>query len=146
MGIAALAVTKLVLAQGFSFTIASPVASQDYRFKSAAFVFRTEGCSDPAKAQITATAEGIVKGEHKTVALTATPGNKPGVYGITQTWAPEGKWVVALKGSCDRSSAGAIVPIGPQGLLRDSAKFFAHPPSASDIETALKALESGGGK
>ena len=48
-------------AQGFTFTIGSPVASQDFQFKVASFVFRTDGCADPGKAQISATAEGIVK-------------------------------------------------------------------------------------
>ena len=59
LGIAACAVGAL-FAEGFSFTIGSPVASQDFQMKSAAFVFRTEGCAEPAKSQITGTAEGLV--------------------------------------------------------------------------------------
>ena len=51
------------LAEAFSFEIASPVAAQDFRFKSAAFVFRTTGCPEPAKAEITATGEGLAGGE-----------------------------------------------------------------------------------
>ena len=47
--IAALATAALALAGTFTFTIGSPVASQDFRAKTAAFVFRTEGCADPAK-------------------------------------------------------------------------------------------------
>jgi hypothetical protein len=35
------AMAALVLAEGFTFTIGNPVASQDYRAKAAAFVFRT---------------------------------------------------------------------------------------------------------
>ena len=52
LGIVACAVASLAMAEGFTFTIASPVASQDYMSKTAAFVFRTEGCADPAKSQI----------------------------------------------------------------------------------------------
>ena len=53
------------LAQAFSFEIASPVAAQDFRFKSAAFVFRTTGCPEPAKAEITATGEGLAGGAYR---------------------------------------------------------------------------------
>jgi len=69
LGIAACAVGALALADGFTFTIGSPVASQDFQAKSAAFVFRTESCADPAKSQIDATAEGLVKGARRSVPL-----------------------------------------------------------------------------
>jgi len=42
-GIAACAAAALVLAEGFTITVGSPVASQDYQAKGAAFVFRTQG-------------------------------------------------------------------------------------------------------
>jgi len=68
LGIAACAVGALALADGFTFTIGSPVASQDFQAKSAAFVFRTESCAEPAKSQIDATA-GFVKGARRSVPL-----------------------------------------------------------------------------
>ena len=36
-------------------------------------------------------------------------------------------WVVSLKGACAGESAGAIVPFGPKGIIRESAKFFPRP-------------------
>jgi hypothetical protein len=144
--IAACAVTALALAEGFTFSIGSPVASQDFHMKAAAFVFRTEGCAEPAKAQIAATAEGLVKGARRSVVLKIVAGTKPNIYGIYQNWPAEGDWVVSLKGTCGNASAGAIVPIGPKGFIRESSKFFPRPATDIEISDSLKALSHGGSK
>src|ERR1700678_929115 len=126
---------------GFSFTIGNPVASQDFHFKTAAFVFRTESCADPAKAQISATAEGIVRGARQSVVLKIRAAStKPGVYAVNQSWPAEGDWVVSLRGTCGSASAGAIVPMGPKGFIRESSKFFARPATDAEIDASLKAL------
>ena len=144
VGIVACAVVPLALAEGFTFTIGSPVASQDYRTKTAAFVFRTEGCADPGKSQISGTAEGLAKGTRRSLALKVLATSKPGVYAVDQNWPAEGAWVVNLKGSCDGANAGALVPIGPRGFLRESSKFFTRPATDTEIEMSLKALAKGG--
>lgn len=125
----------------FAFTIGNPVASQDFHFKTAAFVFRTESCADPAKAQISATAEGVVKGARRSVTLKVMPAStKPGVYAVNQSWPAEGDWVVSLRGTCGSASAGAIVPMGPKGFIRESLEFFARPATDAEIDASLKAL------
>lgn len=125
----------------FAFTIGNPVASQDFHFKTAAFVFRTESCVDPAKAQISATAEGVVKGARRSVTLKVMPAStKPGVYAVNQSWPAEGDWVVSLRGTCGSASAGAIVPMGPKGFIRESLEFFARPATDAEIDASLKAL------
>jgi len=144
--IAALAFAALAQAEDFTFSIASPVAAQDFHAKTAAFVFRTQGCADPAKSQIGATAEGLVQGVRRTVALNVQAMSKPGVYAVYQTWGAEGQWVVNLKGTCQDASAGAIVPIGPKGFVRESAKFFSRPATNAEIEASLKALAKSGNK
>ncbi|MGA3039508.1 MAG: hypothetical protein ABSF54_01820 [Bryobacteraceae bacterium] len=140
LGLAACAMAALALAQEFAFTIGSPVAAQDFRAKGAAFVFRTQGCADPAKSQISARAEGLVKGVRRSVALKVEAMAKPGIYAVYQTWPAEGRWVVTLNGTCHDSSAGAIVPIGPKGFVRESSKFFSRPAAHVEIEASLKAL------
>src|SRR2546430_8938715 len=127
LSIAACAAAVLVLGEGFTFTVGSPVASQDYQAKGAAFVFRTQGCAEPAKSQIGATAEGLVKGSRRSVALKVVAMSKQGVYGVFRNWPNEGDWVVNLKGTCANASAGAIIPIGPKGFIRESSKFFPRP-------------------
>jgi hypothetical protein len=137
LGIAACVLAK---AEGFAFTIGSPVASQEFQMKTAAFVFRTEGCAEPTKPQITATAEGIVKGARKSLVLKVLAGSKPNVYAVFQQWPAEGDWVVDLKGTCASASAGAVVPIGPKGFIRESSKFFPRAATDAEVETLLKAL------
>src|SRR5271169_2370047 len=116
LGIAVCALAASALRQEFKFTIGSPVASQDFQMKSAAFVFRTEGCAEPAKSQIGATAEGLVKGARRSVSLKVMASAKPGIYAVYQTWPAEGDWVVSLKGTCAEANAGAIVPIRGNGF------------------------------
>jgi len=144
--VAACAAAALALAETFTFTIGSPVASQDFRAKRAAFVFRTNGCADPAKAHVSGTAEGLVKRARQSVALQIGAMSKPGVYAVYQNWSAEGEWVVNLRGTCDGASAGAIIPVGPRGFGRESAKFFPRPANEAEIESSLKALTQGGGK
>ena len=140
------AMAALALGEGFTFTIGNPVASQDYQAKGAAFVFRTEGCAEPAKSQISGTAEGLVDGARRSAALRILSVSKPGVYAVYRTWAAEGDWVVSLKGTCADASAGAIIPMGPKGFVRESSKFFPRPATNAEIETSLKSLAKGGSK
>ncbi len=146
LGIAACALASLAMAEGFTFNIASPVASQEAVSKTAAFVFRTQGCADPAKSQVGGTAEGVVKGERRSVALTVRALSKPGVYAVYQNWPSEGEWLVNLKGSCADENAGALIPIGPKGFIRESSKFFPRAATDAEVEKSLKALTQGGKK
>jgi hypothetical protein len=146
LGIAGFILVALALAEGFTFAIGNPVASQDFRFKSAAFALRTEGCAEPAKSQINGTAEGIVKGERRSVVLRVMSASKPGVYAVDQNWPPEGEWVVSLRGTCAGQSAGAIILMGPKGFIRESSKFFPRPATAAEIDAALKDLAKRGSK
>jgi hypothetical protein len=134
---------QVALAAGFTFSIGNPVAAQDFRFKTAAFVFRTEGCADSVKPQIGGTAEGLVNGVRRSMALNVVETSKPGVYAVGQNWPGEGAWVVALNGTCADANAGAIVPIGPHGFIRESAKFYPRPATKAEIEQSLKALAKG---
>ncbi len=135
-----------VLAEKFSFNIASPVAAQDFRAKGSSFVIRTEGCAETIKPQITATAEGKLNGERQTRTLQVGALQKPGVYAIWQGWPNEGDWVVSIAGTCGDAKAGALVPMGPKGLIRESSKFFSRPATDKEIEKSLKELTQGGKK
>jgi hypothetical protein len=53
---------------------------------------------------------------------------------------------VNLKGTCGGASAGAIIPVGPRGFVRESSKFFSRPATEAEIESSLKALAQGGSK
>ena len=53
--------------------------------------------------------------------------------------------MVSLRGTCAGESAGAIIPMGPKGFIRESSKFFPRPATDAEIDASLKAL-SGGNK
>jgi len=146
LGMAVCATVALLFSPAFTFKIGNSVASGDFQFKSAAFVFRTEGCADPAKPEISATAEGLVKGARKSLDLKVATTSKPNIYAVPQTWPTEGDWVVNLKGTCGNESAGAIVPFGPRGFIRESTKIFSRPATNAEIDASLKALSQGGKK
>ncbi len=140
------ALAAVAVADGFTFTIASPVAAQDFAVKSAAFVFRTEGCAEAAKVQVSGTAEGLVGGAQRSLPLKIAASSKPGIYAVFETWPTEGSWVVNLKGTCASAVAGAIVPVGPHGFVRESSRFFPRPVTNAEIEASLKAFNEGGKK
>jgi hypothetical protein len=128
-----------LITDGFAFTIGGPVAAQDFRVKGAAFVFRTERCAEPARPEISATAEGLLKRERRSVALQLVTTSKPGIYAVVQNWPSEGDWVVNLRGTCAAATAGAIVPIARNGFVRDASKFFSRPATEAEIRDALEA-------
>src|ERR1700730_13483228 len=146
IGIAAYALGMAALADGFTFTIGSPVAAQDYQAKMAAFVFRTEGCAEPAASQISSTAEGPVNEARRSARHRCMAMSRPSIYAVPQSWPGEGDWVVILKGPCASASAGAIVPIGPRGFIRESSQFFRRPVTSQEIKSALAALSRGRNK
>jgi hypothetical protein len=136
----------VVAASGqFMFEVANPAAAQGFVSKTASFVFRTTGCAEPDKASVSATAEGFENGARRSLPLKVMPSAKPGVYAVFQQWS-SGRWVVVLKGSCGNRQAGAVIPIGPRGFVREDSKFFTQPANAVEIEAALKAFPEGGYK
>jgi hypothetical protein len=129
----------LLAAEGFSIQIASPVAAQTYRMKSSAFVFRALGCEAPAKPEVTATAEGMVLGQRRSVPLKVQEAQTPGVFGIFRQWPDEGVWIVNLAGRCGPKSTSVLVATNGTGFIRESSIFLPRPATESDIEGALKA-------
>jgi hypothetical protein len=110
---------------------------------AAVMAVRAENCADPAKAQITGIAEGIVDGKRSSVPLHLTAGTVPGAYLVSREW-PQGVWVVSLTGVCDAAKAGAIVPFGEDGnYIRESAKFYPRAATGAEIEASLKTLAGG---
>jgi hypothetical protein len=130
-------------AADFAIAVGNPIAANMPAMKSAAFAVRLENCASETRA-IEGTAEGIVNGERKSIALKFFAAETPGAYVVGQTWGREGKWVMAMHASCGDAKAGAIVPVNAQGIVRESSKFFPHVPKKEEIETALK--EQGGPK
>ncbi len=139
-----LAACSLLHAADFSLTIGSPVAAGLVKkVKDSGFAVRLEQCESIAKSQITGTAEGIVNGARKSVPVQLVSTASPNVFVLPATWTDEGAWVVSLKATCADAKAGAIVPIGRGGFIRESTKVFPRFATAAEVEAALKALTGG---
>jgi hypothetical protein len=137
-------------AAGFSLTIGPPVAAgagvKITKTKGPAFAVRLEECDALETAQVGGTAEGIVDGERKSAALAITPTGSPGVYLVSpasdQANQNQGVWVVSVNAACGKAKAGAIVPMGPQGFVREGTKVLPRAATKAEIESALKGLQA----
>src|ERR1700733_14211418 len=137
-------------AAGFSLSIGPPVAagtgSKVVKSKGPAFAVRLEGGEALDAAQVSGASEGVVDGERKSAAVAVAATGTPGVYLVTQSWDQtnqnQGVWVVSLSATCGKARAGAIVPMGPAGFVREGTKVLPRGATKAEIEAALKALEA----
>ena len=144
--VCALAAVPQASAQEFSLQVGLPIAGNSQPAKDSLLVVRPGGCANPASAQITATAEGLVDGARRSMPLTLTPLATPGVHALPKKWAETGGfWVVNLVGTCAGKTAGALVPIDKKATFRrDAIKQLAHAATREEIDASLKALTTGG--
>jgi hypothetical protein len=104
------------------------------------FAVRMQNCDSPDHAQLNGVAEGLVQGERSSAPVSIDAAS-PGIYVVSPTRAqPEGVWVVSLSATCGGAKAGALVPIGPQGFLRDKVKLLPRAATKPEIDAVLKAL------
>ena len=67
-----------------------PANPLDPATRGAAFVVRTYRHSQPEATPLTGTAEGVVDGERRSVALTFRTTGQPGVFAVDQSWPETG--------------------------------------------------------
>ena len=140
-----LVVARAGFAQDFALQVGPPIAGASQPAKKSLLVVRPGGCADPARAQIMATAEGLVDGVRRSVPLQLAALSTPGVHAVSKDWPNGGFWVVNLVGTCSGKTAGAIVSIGSNSAYRrEAVKLFPHRPTSAEIEASLKALTTGG--
>ncbi len=71
----------------------------------------------PVGLPVRGTAEGMVDGRRRTLALEFTSTSRPGVYALTRQWPAEGQWLLAItvtQGDSD-SGATALVRLAADG-------------------------------
>lgn len=127
--------------EAFSLQIAGAVAGQTFHVKSAVFVFRSQGCADPGKMEVTGKAEGRVNGQRRTLPLRIQAAPTPGVFAVNREWPAEGVWIINLAAKCTASTAGALVVPGERGPNREASKFLAQAATEAEIDKTLRGLE-----
>jgi hypothetical protein len=145
-----LAISSSALAGGFQLSVETPSSSSDPQMKDVVLVARTYGCHQPADAKLSATAEGLVNGARKSVALELRSIGS-GVYAIKQQWPSEGTWVLSISGAYNGMTSSVLVELGPNGKvlpgtrLDEGAMKGVHARGArrqwiaEDIDSALRA-------
>jgi hypothetical protein len=142
-----LTLSPAAVAQDFVLQIGPAIAGKTPTAKKSLFVVRPGGCADPAKAKITATAEGIVNGARRSLPVTLAALPTPGVHAVPRDWPDGGVWIVNLVGTCDGRTAGALVPVGENATYkRESIKVLAHKATPAEIDASLRTLTAGGSK
>ena len=111
-----LGIASPALAGGFQISVETPARSSDQQLKDVVLIARTYGCHQPADAKLSASAEGFVNGNRKSLPLELHPIGS-GVYAIKQQWPSEGSWVLALTGAYNGMISSALIELGPNGRV-----------------------------
>jgi len=135
-------------AGGFQISVQPPDTAK-MSMKDAVLVVRTFGCMQPADANVTITAEGIVAGRRQSLPV-ELHADDTGVYAIRQQWPAQGRWVLVLTGALHGMTSTVFVELGDKGkvyadtlleagqLTGKHARGFRRSPTARDVEAALK--------
>lgn len=149
LSIALLAIASPALAGGFQISVETPTGSSDPQLKDVVLIARTYGCHQPADAKLSATAEGFVDGNRKSLPLELHPIGS-GVYAIKQQWPSEGSWVLTLTGAYNGMISSALIELGANGKVLPGTRLLegnlkgVHAKGArrtwiaEDIDTALR--------
>lgn len=101
----------------------------------------------PTRRDLTGTAEGIVNGQRKSVALRLDPTSQPGVFAVRRQWPTQGSWMLEITlaksttalVSLDRFGAVSSVSIP---MHTGSGERFPRTVAAHEIDSALAVLAS----
>ena len=117
-----LALAFQMIAGGFWLQLGNPEANSEARKNNAVLVIKATGCHDPATAQVTAAAIGMIDGRRQTIPLKLTPLSEPATFALAQQWPKSGHWVIQLIGRNGEQFTNTLVTAGPEGIDRLHAK------------------------
>jgi hypothetical protein len=105
----------------------------------------------PTQSVVTGTAEGLIRGERKTVALRFDNTSRPGVYALQKQWGDEGVWSLLISvNQHDSNPAQALVELADDGSIssvrvptrRDREWTIPRGVTSQEIEQSLQARAS----
>ena len=121
------------LAGGMTATLELPPYSTDAKIKEAALMVKVVGCEDPKVWVATATAEGLVNGERKSIEIKTTK-IKPGYFAIKPEWPTTGTWVLIVHAGYKDHPQHLMVPLGEKGKLQITKKADGHGTGSLDYK------------
>jgi hypothetical protein len=126
--------------------------------RGAVVLIHAYSCGGPTPSPVTATAEGMVNGERRTVPLTLKPAGATGVYAVTKQWPSEGAWVLTFTMSVG-GEVSTLVTLGPDGgadsadasgmksaadVHGASVQVVRRKVTAAEVDSVLRAAATGG--
>ena len=98
-----------------------PANPLDATSRGAALLVHTYHHADPVNYELTGSAEGLVKGERRSVALELVRTSRSGVWALAQQWPAEGSWVLTFAiGAHGQADATLVIELGPDGGIQES--------------------------
>jgi hypothetical protein len=105
-------------------------------------VVRTYNCGTPAGLSLEGSAEGLVAGKRRTIALEITRAAEPGVFNVARQWPAEGQWALVFT-VAGGHLVSTLVTLEPGAGIRIAAQKQAYEkPSAERIVAALAGASS----
>ena len=139
--VAAIAAVGLPLFAGALIVeVGNPAANPEAVAKHAVLAVRTTACHSPEKTSLTATAEGVIDGQRRSIPLKLIPLSTPGTFAVTREWPSGGTWAVkfvARNPEYQNYATGALVRFDGTSAEWASVKHYFHEPSADDVDGML---------
>jgi hypothetical protein len=96
-------------------TIETPPNPYDRASRGAFLVVTTFHHGNSVASGVTGTAEGMVAGARRSVALTFDATARPGSYALRKQWPSDGVWMLVINTGGRKDGATALVEIGREG-------------------------------
>ena len=131
-------------------SIETPANPYDAASRGAFLLVHAFHHGTPVSFPVSGRAEGIVKGERKTISLALRPTSRPGVYALHKQWTDDGVWTLVLsvtQGEGEGNTVSAVVDLGTNGqvasvdvptVMRNNYRVPA-PVSMAGVEAGLRA-------
>lgn len=103
-------------------SVEMPANPLDSTTRDAALLVHVYHHSHPVGLPIAGRAEGLVKGERRSLPLEFTRTARPNVYGLKQQWPAEGHWALVISIE-NRGEASLFIELGPDGGVRENRYF-----------------------
>lgn len=142
---ATVAIGLPLLAGALTVEIGNPSANPEALSKHAVLVARTTACHAPEKTSLTATAEGAIDGQRRTIPLKLIPLATPGTFGVAHEWPSTGTWavkIVARNPEYQNYTTGALIRFDGGSAEWSSVKRYYHEPTGEEV-TAMLDTQSG---
>ena len=97
-------------------SIETPVNPSDPSTRGALLLVHTFHHGTPLDMAIAGKAEGLVDGQRRSIAFTATKSSKSGTYGVHKQWGDKGIWTLLITATTEHhGSIQAVVNVGADG-------------------------------